>query len=114
MKTPKILLAMLFISPLNTFAGEGTGWFKINSITVWGGNGQYKIYTDKPSVNGLEGCTATDQSIAVKGDLIGADRLLSLAMSAKAANMEVAAWIGGCCVAHNGLLSPCVSTISVR
>lgn len=110
----KLFLVVLCLSPFSAYSGVGTGWFKINTITVWGGNGQYKIYTDKTSINGLESCTQTDRSIAVSADTVGGDRLLSLAMSAKAADMEVSAWVGGCCLAHNGLTSPCVQTISVR
>lgn len=94
-------------------AGSGTGWFKIDRITEWGDTGEYKIYTDIPSINEMEGCGQTDNSVAVPGNP-GSDKTLSLALSAKAANQQVGACAAGCCLVHNGKTSPCVSKLTIR
>lgn len=94
-------------------AGTLTPSFQVVRITHWSG-GQFKIYTDQPSINGLEGCGATDASLGVAGDVVAKEQFLSIALAARASGLPLHSWVDGCCVSHNGKLSPCVSTLSVN
>lgn len=115
MKTTYICIFLIFLITVARVAnaGSGTGSFKIDRITVYGDTGAFKIYTDRPSINGMEGCKQMDNSIAVPGNP-GSDKTLSLALSAKVANLQVGAWVVGCCLVHNGKTSPCVSTLTIK
>ena len=106
-----ILQFMLLAS--SSYAGSLTPDFKVERLLQWV-DGKVKIFTDQPSVNGMEGCTAVDNSIALPAGSVGTDRILAMALAAKASNATMHAWVEGCCVTHSGKQSPCISTLTIK
>lgn len=108
-------LTAIYLAPAGiVYGAQGTPIFHVSKILVWGSEGMIKLYTDNVAINGLEGCTANDNSIAIVGTMNNKELLLSLALTAKSTGAEMNAWVMGCCVAHNGLESPCVNTLTLR
>ena len=104
--------ALLLVLSASAIGGTGVN-FKIERIALWE-NGQMKIITDQPSVNGVEGCTATDRSIALDAGSPATDRMMAIALAGKTSGADMYSWVNGCCVAHNGKQSPCISTLSIE
>ena len=108
----KVMLLMLLLTFNGQgFAGVGTANFKVVRVLLWG-DGSFKIYTDNASVNGLEGCTATDRSLGVPASFVAKNQALSMALAGKTAGVLMKSYVSGCCMTHNGLTSPCVNTLT--
>ena len=108
-----LLIVSLLLSPYISWAGEGAGSFKVLRVLLWS-DGSFKIYTDSASINGLQGCTATDKTIGVPATNQAKNQMLSMVLTAKTSGSYMSSWVNDCCMTHNGLTSPCVNTISIE
>ncbi|MEO0335081.1 MAG: hypothetical protein AAF202_01715 [Pseudomonadota bacterium] len=118
MKSARLTLIFLVVGAFfanPSFAGSGTGLITVTKILTWT-NGDYKVYfSEGDRVNGREGCTATDSSLAVVSSpetLLGEKEIFDQLMYAKQHNKRVRAFVEGCCKNHNGKQSPCIKTVS--
>ena len=97
------------------FAGAGTGPVTIKKVLSWT-NGNVKVYVDEADkVNGLEGCTATDGSVAIQSKpehQHGERNIIAMVLNAKATQKKMNFFVVGCCVNHNKKSSPCIRTAS--
>lgn len=108
-----LVAGVLLLCSGTLFAGAGTGQFQIVKVQLFG-NGNLKIYTNKSSVNGMENCSATDQSIAIEGSSPMSREFLAIALTGQATGATVQSWVEGCCVTHSGKQSPCIWTLNLE
>ena len=110
-----VAISFLVAIPISAEAGAKFGPAKILRIIQWGDDGRLAIDLDTTGIAGTDGCTSPIDRVATNGDTANASSILSVALAAYVAGLEVKVWVSGCTNwQHNGNTYPLIGTITLE